>query len=306
MQISIIILVKNEIKNLPKLIGVLSSQKLKDKFEVIVIDSGSTDGSREFIQKRIGNTPFRLRQFLIKECDFNHGETRNFGVSKTKGEIIVFLTADALPASNNWLYELVKPVINDKYPAVFGRQIPYNEATIFDKFFYRQIYPAKNRIITKDRNFSLYNIYFSNVNSAVKAEVFQKIKFRKDCVMSEEQWWAKDFLQKGNTILYNKYAVVNHSHNYNLRKLFMRQFTSAYSLIGFQESNLWDSLKTAVLYILNETVYVIKNGSALDLIKMFIYEPVRFSGFALGSIGKKIPPELARKFLIYNFKGRKK
>lgn len=66
-------------------------QKTRYEYEVICVDSGSSDNTIEIIKK----FPCRLYQILPEE--FGHGKTRNYGASKGTGEFIIFITQDALP-----------------------------------------------------------------------------------------------------------------------------------------------------------------------------------------------------------------
>ncbi|MBI3384997.1 glycosyltransferase [Candidatus Gottesmanbacteria bacterium] len=111
MKISIVLLVKNGLKYLPKLISELGKQSGGFEIELIVVDSGSTDGSWEFI-KSLKEKKFKsLKLYKINPKEFGHGKTRNLAVAKCSAEIVVFLSQDALPISNSWLVLLIKPLL---------------------------------------------------------------------------------------------------------------------------------------------------------------------------------------------------
>ena len=90
---SIIILAKNEEENIGPCLEAVFSQKTGFDFEVIVVDSGSTDGTLDIVR----STPARL--FEIPPGDFDHGGTRQYGAKQARGEYIVTLVADATPGS---------------------------------------------------------------------------------------------------------------------------------------------------------------------------------------------------------------
>ncbi|QND52685.1 glycosyltransferase family 2 protein [Phyllobacterium sp. 628] len=129
--VSIIIPVKNGLPQFRRVIEMLSRQKFDAEFEVIVIDSGSRDGSKEIVPQ---DDP-RFRLIEISSADFGHGKTRNLGASLARGEFCAFLTHDAVPADEYWLAELVKPLReNDEVAGVFGRHIAYPDASPFTRW----------------------------------------------------------------------------------------------------------------------------------------------------------------------------
>src|SRR6185369_10515294 len=80
----------------------LTRQVCPVPIEILVVDSGSTDGTIEAAKKagaRVENVP---RQ------DFDHGLTRNKGIEMTSGDVVVLLTQDALPADEHLIANLLK------------------------------------------------------------------------------------------------------------------------------------------------------------------------------------------------------
>ncbi len=81
--ISIVIPVKDGISTIKQCLDAIFAQTLIDQTEVIIIDSGSTDGTLDIINL------YPVRLYQIPPGTFNHGATRNYGVSLTKGEFVV-------------------------------------------------------------------------------------------------------------------------------------------------------------------------------------------------------------------------
>ncbi len=92
--LSIIIPVKNGISTICQCLDAIFAQTLIEQTEVIVIDSGSTDGTLEALKK------YTLRLYQIPPEEFNHGATRNYGVSLAKGELIYFPVQDDVPINS--------------------------------------------------------------------------------------------------------------------------------------------------------------------------------------------------------------
>ena len=107
------------------------SQETGFSFDVLVIDSGSKDGTVEFVR---GVEDQRLRLMEISPSEFGHGKTRNLAVSQTTGEYAVLITHDALPYNLHWLAAMVALADSDpRIAGVFGRHCAYPEASPYTK-----------------------------------------------------------------------------------------------------------------------------------------------------------------------------
>ena len=105
--VSVIIPVKNAGRFLDAQLRVLFSQEGAGDPELLLIDSGSTDCTLAIAAR------YPARVISIRSEEFNHGETRNLGARETRGEFLVYLTQDALPADAAWLRNLCEPLRRD-------------------------------------------------------------------------------------------------------------------------------------------------------------------------------------------------
>ena len=94
MDVSIVIPTKNGGHLFEKVLDAVFKQKTEYEYEVICVDSGSKDGTLDVIRK------YPCRLFQIEPSEFGHGKTRNYGASKGNGTYIIFITQDALPATD--------------------------------------------------------------------------------------------------------------------------------------------------------------------------------------------------------------
>lgn len=107
--ISVIIPAYNEEKCIKKCIESLRTQSINN-YEIIVINDGSTDGTKEII-----------KQFSVNLQTRKHtgpGNAKNFGGKIAKGNILVFLDAD-MYIDKYYLNEITKPIIKKKCIATF-------------------------------------------------------------------------------------------------------------------------------------------------------------------------------------------
>lgn len=200
------------------------------EFEVLVIDSGSTDNTLSIVQSF---PEVQLHQ--IPNSEFGHGKTRNLAAKLGKGEFMVFLTQDAVPANKRWLGYMLEPfMINDKVVCVFGKQIPRAFCVAHIKrevsSVFKELGPDHSIMIHRrlslltNQEVKHYLTFFSDVNSAIKRDfLLNTIPFR-DVNYSEDQALGMDALDAGYLKAYAPLGSVQHSHDYPLKKFFHRKF----------------------------------------------------------------------------------
>src|SRR5712671_6585389 len=116
--VSIIVRSFNEAWSLRETLPAVSAQEYKN-WELIVIDSGSTDGSAELIRRA------QPKDFIqISPHEYNPARVMNCGMQLARSEFGIFLNADATPQNNYWLRPLVEALFDPQVAAAFGKQIP--------------------------------------------------------------------------------------------------------------------------------------------------------------------------------------
>jgi rhamnosyltransferase len=223
--ISVVIPVKNGGQDLRRCLEGISAQQVDDDVEVVVVDSGSTDGS-DAVAEAGG-----ARVHRIPPEEFNHGGTRNLGASLARGDVLVFTSQDAFAADEAWLATLTAPLADDRVGGAYGRQVAHEGAKPPEEFFLDYLYGARDRVqrAGSEAELSMETTLFSNVNSAMRREVFERFPFVDDINMSEDQEWSRRVLLAGYAIAYEPSAVVRHSHDYTLGDAFRRFYESGFS-----------------------------------------------------------------------------
>jgi rhamnosyltransferase len=234
---SISILTKNEERNIGACLEGVFSQKGVGEFEVILVDSGSSDATLEIAR----GYPIRIEQ--IAAHAFHHARTRNFAAGLGKGPIVVNVSGDAIPASQSWLRNLMANFDDPGVGAVYGRQLPNPGSTMERSDTFDTVYGDQR--IVKDpahRNGLGYRFYhFSDVNSAIRRSVWEASPYPEDLKMFEDLAIAKRILDAGWKIVYEPDAAVFHSHQYSAKQLFKRYFDIGYTL---KELQIWDASGT--------------------------------------------------------------
>ena len=108
--VSIIIRTKNEEKWISLCLNALSTQSYKN-FEIIIVDNYSKDKTIQKIKK------YNVKTVFIK--NFLPGKAINQGIKKSRGKIIVCLSAHCIPVNNSWLKNLIKHLSDNKVAGVY-------------------------------------------------------------------------------------------------------------------------------------------------------------------------------------------
>jgi rhamnosyltransferase len=254
---SIIVLTKDAGGNLKPLLDRIFWQQFNGQYEVLVIDSGSVYGTLEIAQR----FPVKITQ--IKPEEFHHGRTRNLGAQLSSGSTLVYITQDALPSGSSWLQNLFDNLKDPKVAMVCGRQIAWPTTKPPERFFYAYNFPDQ-RIEVKlgDPDYYRDNIFISNVNSAVRKDVWQQFRFSEKVFMAEDKEFAKRLLFAGWSIVYEPGATVYHAHDFSLRSAFQKGvdhgISSAQGAGGLPRSKNW--IVRRLGYLVKEVQYVLTSS----------------------------------------------
>lgn len=294
--VSFILLTKNGGSRLQHLMESLKNQKFQGNIEVIAVDSGSTDDTIKILEE------YNAKIFQIKPEEFHHSKTRNFGAEKSKGKVLIYLTQDALPVDDCLLINLLKPLSDGDVAVVYGKQTANLDAKKVDDFFYSYFYPEKRKILKKElvkdsRKFYIENVFVSDVCSAIKREVWEKIRFDDDVPMAEDKDFALKVLKEGYEIVYEPKANVYHSHDYSLSSLFKRRFKDGAAFASIALKGEGNFINKGLNYFLEQIKYFIRNKYYLHLPHALIYNFVYFAGFFLGDKEKYLPNFIKKTFL---------
>jgi rhamnosyltransferase len=226
--VSIIMRSYNEGWALRETLPALLAQDYKN-WELIVIDSGSTDGSVDLIRQA------RPAHFVqIKHEEYNPSRVMNHGMQLARTEFGIFLNADATPQGNNWLRPLVAALQDPKAAAVFGRQIPRPDCQAVFAHDYERCF-GPNRESTR------WDHFFSMVSSGLRKDIWSQRGFLEKMQYSEDDEYTRWCREQGFEIVYVPESVVMHSHNYTSQQAYKRSFGEAKALAA-----VWNDVPTDI------------------------------------------------------------
>lgn len=222
--ISVIIPTLNAQKYIEKLIDKLKAQKLEQELEIIVIDSASDDKTAQ-IARDAG-----ARVLEINRDEFDHGGTRNLGWRSANGDIICFMTQDALPVDDLYLVNLIQGFEDNDVVMISGRQVPKSDANYVERLTRAFNYPAISNVRSqKDiESMGIKAYFFSDVCAAYRRSFLEETGgFDSPIISNEDMLLAAKALQAGYRVRYEAKAEVYHSHNFSLRYQYCRNFDVA-------------------------------------------------------------------------------
>jgi rhamnosyltransferase len=187
-------------------------------WELVVIDSGSTDGSIELIHQA---NPTHFIQ--IRPQEYNPARVMNLGMKLARAELVIFLNADATPQGRNWLRPLAQAVQDKRTAAAFGRQIPRPACQAVFAHDYTRCFGHR-------RDSEQWDHFFSMVSSAVRKDIWSQRGFLEAMQYSEDDEYTRWCRAQGWKVAYCPDSVVMHSHNYTPTQAYRRSFGEARAL----------------------------------------------------------------------------
>ena len=279
-KISVIIPTMNGAGELSELLNAILHQTRKAD-EIIIVDSESTDNTIE-IAKSFSDVAI----IHVKRKDFDHGKTRDMVLRMSKGDIIVFLTQDAIPANKELISRLTAPLSDKSVAVSVGRQIAKSSASIAEKLVRNFNYPAKSSVKSKSdiTQMGIKTFFSSNACAAYNREIYIAAGgFEYSIKTNEDMFYAAKVIQNGYKVAYTAEAEVYHSHNFTFLEQYRRNYLQGYEiekhrqLLGYvkQES---EGIKL-VKYVSRE---LLRHGHILEFIKFGFDCCARFMGSRAG------------------------
>ncbi len=176
-----VIRTKNEEKHIGEVLEMLQKQTRQD-FEIIIVDSGSTDETLEIIK----NFPTKLIQ--IKPEEFNYGFALNLSIKESRGQFIGILSGHSVPITKNFYANGMKFFSDPKIAAISGN---YIESKI--KFAGKALSLLRDRHFTSD---------LTNTNSLIRKDLWTIYPFDEKLKQGcEDRDWALEMLARGYDIV---------------------------------------------------------------------------------------------------------
>lgn len=270
-------------------IEALLKQSIKPN-KILIIDSGSNDGTVELTKQ------YELDVYVLSNEKFNHGGTRNLGVKmiQEENDLVVFLTQDAILATEDSLFNIVEPFADQNVAAVCGRQLPNKNAKPLEEHARLFNYPNTSKIKSKEDILVLgiKTAFMSNSFAAYRLAHFNSAGgFPEDTIFAEDMSIAAKLILEGYKIAYCSQACVHHSHSYTMLEEFKRYFDVGvfYSREKWVKNNFGTAGGEGVKFVISEIKFLIKSSKFLLIPSALVRTFLKLLAFKLGRIEKHLP-----------------
>jgi rhamnosyltransferase len=193
MQVSVVIRAKDEAESIGRTLDILHGQTVRA--EVIVVDSGSTDGTPQIATAR------GARVLHIPAAEFTFGGALNLGAGIASAPVVVALSAHAFPRSDRWLERVLEPFEDERVACVAGAEWTPDGQPLQGR--YVQDFEALGRHPTWG---------YTNAAGAFRTDLWREYPFRADMPGTEDKEWAWHWLKRGRVAVFGPEMQVDHDH----------------------------------------------------------------------------------------------
>lgn len=280
-----------------------------------VINTGEEYWQEELLPDKC-SVPITVTHILAKE--FDHGGTRHSGAVKALADFLLFMTQDAVPADTQLVEKLVEALVDEENAAAaYARQLPITKAVLNDyskgldvpvddivideiESYTRQFnYPDVSKVKSSAdiEAMGIKAFFLSDVCAMYRKTAYETVGgFVSPTIFNEDMIFAADAVRRGFSIVYKSDACVYHSHRYNWRQLFKRNFDMGVSQKQYADRfEGISSEKEGVRFVLSTAKHLLKNGYFYLVPRLFFSSAAKYAGYFLGKRYTSLPDKLILK-----------
>ena len=269
---SIVIRAYNEEKHIGRLLEGIRQQTLKD-VEIILVDSGSTDGTISIAQS------FEARIVRIPSGEFTFGRSLNVGIQAATRELIVMASAHVYPVYPDWIAALLYPFQNENVALTYGKQRGPETAQFSEQQIYHQWYPD----VSMPRQATAF---CNNANAAIRKSLWQQNPYDETLTGLEDLAWGKWAKEHGYDIAYVAEAEIIHVHTETFEGIFNRYRREAMAFKRiFPEAHFsyYDFVRLTAMNILSDLWHAARKRLLWkNLSSVFRFRLMQFHGTRVG------------------------
>ncbi|MFA6816079.1 MAG: glycosyltransferase [Lentisphaeria bacterium] len=248
-RVSIIIRSHNDALFLSRLLDAFKKQTYQN-FEIVVCDDHSTDGTLQLLWNNLD-----VRLLKPPRGPYVPGKTLNYCVQKCSSDIVVFNNSDVIPLDENYLAELLRPILEGKAVGTFGNQHSRPDADVLVKKDHERAF-GSGEISRHWKNF------FSLASCAVRRDILLKVLFDEKIQYNEDVEWSLRCRNEGGEIKYVSTANCEHSHNYTTKELWVRFYNE-----GFADGRIYGKaplffvcVRQFMMEVFRDMIYLLRQG----------------------------------------------
>jgi glycosyltransferase involved in cell wall biosynthesis len=267
--IGVVIRTLNESEFIAACLETLHGQGGGFDLDILVVDSGSTDDTIELARSN------GARIVSIAANEFDYSKALNLGIEHVRGDIVVSLSAHAIPVDEQWLERMVAPFEDPQVAGVAARHVPWPGAPWQEVYRLRHQFPETPRVFARGADAS--SIVFSNAASAIRRRVWDEEPFTLPA--SEDLDWALRVLAAGRSIVYEAAAAVRHSHDESPRAQALRMIDINRAAVDPASRTLQRTLREAASMLFHDSRAISSLDEPIRRKLAYFVELLRMVGF---------------------------
>lgn len=214
---TIVIRAYNESQHIERLLTGIRQQSFGgapvEDIEVILVDSGSQDGTVEIARQF--QAPFPIHIVHIQPEEFTFGRSLNRGIQGAQSPLIVIASAHIYPVYPDWLERLVAPFTDEQVVLSYGKQRGHHHSHFSEQQIFATWYPEQSQARQT-------HPFCNNANAAIRRSAWEEHPYDESLSGLEDLAWANWAFQKGYVISYVAEAEIVHVHQESPRSVFNR------------------------------------------------------------------------------------
>lgn len=229
----------------------------------------------------------------LRKEEFDHGGTRDSAASLLDGELILFMTQDAVPADEHLVERLVTAFADSRVGAAYARQLPNPDCKLLERYTRSFNYPEQSSVKSREDlpRYGVKTFCCSDVCAMYRRSVYEGLGgFEKRTIFNEDMIFAGKIIQNGGSIAYVAEACVYHSHNYGNLEQLHRNFDLAVSQADHPEIfSMAKSESEGIRMVKQSAKYLLRTGKPWLLPDLIVKSGFKYLGYLLGKSYKKLP-----------------
>lgn len=238
----------------------------------------------------------------LSKQEFDHGGTRNRAASLLDGDLLLYMTQDAVPADRHLVEQLAGAFEDEQVMAAYARQMADADCKIIERYTRSFNYPDQSSIKSKADlpQYGIKTFFCSNVCAMYRKSTYDKLGgFVKRTIFNEDMIFAGKIIQNGGSVAYVAEAKVIHSHNYGNIEQLRRNFDLAVSQADHPEIFAMVKSESEGMRLVKQTMrYLIKIRKPWLIGSLVVKSGFKLIGYRLGKIYKKLPRQLVLKLTM--------
>lgn len=211
---------RDEERGIGSLIDGLRAQTIAGSIEIVVIDSGSRDGTVEQVRRR------DIDPVQIPPEEFTYGRALNLAAARSQADVCLSISAHVSLPDRGWAARVLKAFEDPRVACASG---PRREP--------RGLWPLSEPVLQNLSHARTYPLWgYSNSSGAFRRELWERRPFDERLKADEDLEWAWHWLRQGWLVRLDPVLAVHHSHaDEGLRRTFRRRRAEAAAVHQFRE-----------------------------------------------------------------------